>query len=206
MIKRTVITLTLVCAALMASAQCFGRITPYFSDDTASKAFHLSVGSMVGAGFGRTEAVSWVAPSFKWRASERLTLRGGFGVAGSLMPGGYALHGRGPQSMLPLREGTQLGAVWAQAEYRAGENLLLWGSVARMTGFAQPLWATHSLPVDATEVSGGMAYRFNQGSVLAMHFRFVHDEYGFLLHPPYGHNYYGPLSPEWEIYGGPWSF
>lgn len=108
--------------------------------------------------------------------------------------------------MLPLREGTQLGAVWAQAEYRAGENLLLWGSVARMTGFAQPLWATHSLPVDATEVSGGMAYRFNQGSVLAMHFRFVHDEYGFLLHPPYGHNYYGPLSPEWEIYGGPWSF
>lgn len=198
--------MVMVTLALAASAQCFGRIPTYFSDDTASKAFHMSVGSTVGAGFGRTEALSWVAPSFKWRATEKLTLRGGFGVAGSLLPGGYALHGRGSQSMLPLREGTQLGAMWAQAEYRAGENLLLWGTVARLTGFAQPLWASHSLPVNATAVSGGLAYRFSQGSVLAMHFRFVHDEYGFLLHPPYGHSYYGPLAHEWEIYGGPWPF
>ncbi len=206
MIKKTVISLALICVALTASAQCFGHVPSYLSDDTASKAFHLNVGSMVGAGFGRTEAVSWVAPSFQWRASERLTLRGGFGAAASLLPGGYALHGRGTRSMLPLREGTQLGAVWAQAEYRAGERLLLWGSVAHVSGFAQPLWASHSLPVDATAVSGGLAYRFSENSVLAMHFRFVHDEYGFLLHPPYGHNYYGPFSPDWELYSGPWPF
>ena len=208
MIKRTIITLALIGAALTASAQWCWPACRLLADtcDTSRTAVHLSVGSMVGAGFGRTEAVSWAAPSFRWRANERLTLRGGFAVAGPLLPGGYALHGRGPQQMLPYREGTELGGVWAQAEWRAGERLLLWGSVARLTGFAQPLWASHSLPVDATEVSGGFAYRFSQGSVLAMHFRFVHDEYGYLLHSPYGHSYCGPLAPGWEMYGGPWTF
>lgn len=208
MVKKAIITMAILCAWLTAAAQWYWPMYPMLGTDgdTSRTAVHLSVGSMVGAGFGRTEGVSWVAPSFKWRATERLTLRGGFAVAGSLLPGGYALHGREVRNMVPVRQGTELGAVWAQAEYRAGEKLWLWGSVARVTGFAQPLWANRALPVDATAVSGGLAYRFSENSLLAMHFRFVHDEYGFLLHPPYGHGYYGPLAPEMELFGGPWPF
>lgn len=211
MYKRLAIITVVLFTALSASAQCFGgRVFPYLlgiiCDDTASKAFHMNVGSMVGAGFGRTDAVSWVAPSFKLRASERFVLRGGFGIAGSLLPGGYVLHGRELQNLVPLKHGTSLGGVWAQAEYRANEHLTLWGAFTRVTGFVQPLWASSALPVDITSVSGGFAYKFNQNSLLAMHFRFVHDGYGYMLHPPYGHGYYGPFAPEFELFSGPWPF
>ena len=199
--------MTMLCLWMAGGAQVWPWHPLYgYDGDTSRTSAHLSVGSMVGAGFGRTDAVGWVAPSFGWRASERLTLRGGFAVTGTLMPGGYALHGRGERSLTPVREGTRMGAVWAQAEYRVGERLLIWGSAAHITGYAQPLWAPGAMPVDATAVSGGMAYRFGENTVLAMHFRFVHDEYGFLMHPPYGHGYYGPLAPDYTLYNGPWSF
>lgn len=205
MTKKAFITIVLLCVWVTVTAQW--SMWPYgWIDDTSRTTVHLSVGSAVGAGFGRTDAISWVAPSVGWRANERLTLRGGFALAGSLLPGGYALHGRTPHSLAPLREGTRMGAAWAQAEYRPNERLTLWASVMRLTGYAQPLWAPQALPIDATEVSGGLAYRFSQGSVLAMHFRFVHDEYGYLLHPPYGHAYYGPLAPEYTLFNGPWPF
>lgn len=206
--KRAVITIVVLLAAFSASAQWYWPMYPMLADtcDTSRVAGHLSVGTSVAAGFGNTESVSWVAPSVKWRATDRLTIRGGFAVAGSLLPMGYELHGRGPQNLTPLKHGTRLGGVWAQAEYRANEHLTLWGSMARMTGFVQPLWDSGSLPVDITSVSGGFAYRFNQNSLLTMHFHFVHDGYGYMLHPPYGHSYYGPLSPEFELFSGPWPF
>ena len=211
MIKKALILTAAFLLALTASAQCFGRFYPAclfdrLDNDTARTAFHMSVGTEVGAGFGRTQSVTWAAPSVKWRVNDRLTVRGGFGVAGSLMPQGYELHGREPRSMAPVRQGTTLGGVWAQAEYRVGERMLVWGNVMRMTGFVQPLWLDRSEPVDMTSVSGGFAYRFSQGSVLAMHFSFVHDHYANLLYPPYGHSYYGPLTPEYELYSGPWPF
>lgn len=208
MYKKAIIMSMLLLAALTAGAQWYMPGYPWHmnSIDTAKSNVHLSMGSTVQAGFGRTEAVSWVAPSFSYRVGKRLTLRGGFGVAGSLLSNGYALHGRSPQSLAPVRQGTELGGVWAQAEYRASDRLLIWGTASRMTGFVQPLWTDRALPVDATSLSGGFAYRFETGSMLAMHFHFVHDSYGYLLHPPYGHPYYGPLTTEFDIYSGPWSF
>ena len=62
------------------------------------------------------------------------------------------------------------------------------------------------MPVGATAISGGMAYEFAEGSLLELHFRFVHDHYGTLLYPPYGHNYYGPFVPEWELFTGRWPY
>ena len=209
MYKKVVIATAMLLLAMTSAAQCFGRFAPVYGvlhDDTASKAFHMSVGTEVAAGFGNTQSLTWVAPSGKWRVNERLTLRGGFAVAGNLLPMGYALHGREPRSLAPVRQGTTLGAAWAQAEYRANERLLLWGSVMRMTGFAQPLWMNHAEKVDVAAVSGGFAYRFAQNSVLAMHFSFVHDHYANMLYPPYGHNYYGPFTPELELFSGPWPF
>lgn len=208
MYKKAIIMSMMLMAALTAGAQWYMPGYPWYmnSVDTAKTNVHLSLGSTVMAGFGHADAVSWVAPSVSYRVNEKLTLRGGFAMAGSLMPNGHALHGRGPLNLAPVRQGTELGGMWLQAEYRASDRLLIWGTASRMTGFVQPLWTNSALPVDATSVSGGFAYRFEKGSVLAMHFRFVHDSYGYMLHPPYGHPYYGPLAPEFTIYNGPWSF
>ncbi len=206
MIKRTLIVTAMMCVALTATGQWWRMPMAFDTVDTARTAVHLSVGSMVQTGLGGSDAVGWVAPSFRVRANERLTLRGGFVAAGSMMPGGYVLQGRGVRNMVPVREGTQLGAAWVAAEYRASERLLLWGAASHVGGFAQPLWAQRALPVDATAVSGGLAYRFSHNSVLAMHFHFVHDEYGYLLHPPYGHGYYGPLAPDLELFSAPWPY
>lgn len=208
MYKKVFILSMLLFAALTAGAQWYWPVYPWYMNnlDTAKTNVHLSMGSSVAAGFGRTEAISWAAPSVSYRATDKLTIRGGFTIAGSLLPNGYALQGRTPRSMAPVRQGTQLGGVWAQAEYRANDHLLIWATAARMTGFAQPLWSDSALPIDIRTLSGGFAYRFDQGSILSMHFRFVHDSYGNMLYPPYDHNYYGPLTPELEIYGGPWLF
>ena len=208
MYKKVFIISLMLLAAMAASAQWYWPMYLWNMNslDTAKTNVHLSMGSTIEAGFGRAEAITWAAPSMSYRVTEKLTLRGGFTVAGSLLPRGYALHGRGPQSLAPVRQGTQVGGVWGQVEYKANDHLLIWATAARMTGFVQPLWADGSQPVDVTSLSGGFAYRFDQGSILSMHFHFVHDNYGYMLHPPYGHSYYGPLSPEFEIYGGPWPF
>ena len=208
MYKKVLILSMLILAALTAGAQWYWPVYPWYMNnlDTAKTNVHLSVGSSVAAGFGNTEAISWAAPSFSYRATDKLTIRGGFTVAGSLLPNGYALHGLSPRSLAPVKNGTQLGGVWAQAEYRVNDNLLIWATAARMNGFVQPLWANSSMPVDVSSLSGGFAYRFEQGSILSMHFRFVHDSYGYMLHPPYGHPYYGPLTPEFELYSGSWPF
>lgn len=208
MTKKVLILTLLTLATLTASAQWFSPLYPWhlYHADTAKTAVHMSMGSSVEAGFGRAQSLTWAAPSVSYRASERLTLRGGFLVAGQLLPTGYRLHGRAPQSLAPVREGTQVGALWAAAEYHADEHLTFWVTMARLTGYVQPLWSDRSMPADVTDVSGGFAYRFDSGSIMAMHFRFLHDSYGNMLYPPYGHPYYGPLVPDMELYSGPWPF
>ena len=60
-------------------------------DDTSRTHVHLSTGATVASGFGRTQALSWVAPSVELKMSDRLTVSGGFAAAGTLL-GGYEVH------------------------------------------------------------------------------------------------------------------
>ncbi|MBR6048676.1 MAG: hypothetical protein IKP83_00755 [Bacteroidales bacterium] len=173
--------------------------------DTSRYDVHLSTGATVAAGFGRTQALSWVAPSVELKASERMKVSGGFAAAGSLLDG-YELHGYGPTSLAPRKQGTRLGALWAKASYRATDRLWLWASAVHVTGFAQPLWLDGALPVQATAVSGGLAYEFPQGSLLEMHFHIVHDRYGTLPPYPYGYGWYGTCAPRFDIYSGLWPY
>ena len=193
--------ITILCAlslTLLAKGQ---------ESDTSRWRFHLSTGVTAAAGYGHTQSLGWTAPSVTYHANDRLTVSGGFAAAGSLMPvGGYALHGRGERSLAPRREGTRAGALWASATYHPNDRLWVWGSVAHVTGYAQPLWLDGALPIEATAISGGVEYALGNCSLIGMHFHFVHDHYGTLLHPPYGHAWYGPYTPHLEIYGGPWPF
>ena len=174
--------------------------------DTSRWDFHMSTGATVATGFGRTQSLGWVAPSVSYRFSDRLKVSGGLAVAGSLLPaGGYTLHGR-ERSLAPRREGTKAGAMWVSATYHPNDRLWLWGSVMHVTGYAQPLWLDGAMNIEATAISGGVEYALGNGSMIGMHFHFVHDHYGSLLYPPYGHGWYGPYTPSLEIYGGHWPY
>lgn len=173
--------------------------------DTSRLDVHLSTGLSVAAGWGRTDALAWTAPSLIYRATDRLTLHAGFAAAGSLM-GGYELQGYHNRSLAPRRQGTRLMAGTVAAEYRATDRLTLWGSVTRITGYAQPLWLDGSMPVRATAISGGLAYETSNASLLELHFHIVHDHYGNTALGPWGHPWYGWGVPSYELYHGPWPF
>ena len=149
--------------------------------DTSRWQMHVSTGATVAAGFGQTQSLGWVAPSFSYQVNDRLKLKAGFAYKGTLLPTSYRLRAYGPQDLAPRREGTQAGALWASAEYQANERLWLWASVAHLSGFAQPLWLDQSLPLQASAFSGGFAYKFNSGSVLEMHLHIIQDNYGTLM-------------------------
>lgn len=196
MYKKVVILMAAMAAFVCAAAQ---------EADTARTRVHLSTGASVSAGFGRTQSLMWVAPSVEHRVSERLKVEAGFAAAGTLLPS-YEIHGYTPSSLAPRRHGTSVGAAWASAEYKASERLWLWASVAHVEGYAQRLWMDGSLPVGLTAVSGGLAYEFPSGSLLEMHFHFVHDHYGTSQLGLLAHPWYGGLAPGWELYSGPWPF
>lgn len=148
--------------------------------DTAAWHVRLSTGTSVTSGFGRTQSLSWVAPSFEFHPTSRLTVNTGFASIGSLMPTGYKLQGYSPRSLAPLRTGTSATALWAEAEYKVNERLWLWGAVAHIGGFAQPLWLDQSLPLQATAFSGGLGYHIGDNSTLELHLHIVRDNYGTL--------------------------
>ena len=173
--------------------------------DTSRLEVHLSTGATVAAGWGRTDALAWTAPSLSYRASDRLTLHAGFAAASSLL-GSYELRGRHNRSLAPRREGTRLFAAALAAEYQASDRLTLWGSVAHLSGYAQPLWLDGAMPVRATAISGGLAYETSNASLLELHFHIVHDHYGNTALGPWGHPWYGWGVPSYELYHGPWPF
>lgn len=194
--KASIILVFFLAAAMMAASQ---------EADTSTTRVHLSTGASVAAGFGRTQSLMWVAPSIEQRINDRLSVGGGFALAGTLLPS-YEIHGYTPSSLAPLKRGTGLGAAWASAEYRVSDRLWLWASVAHVGGYAQPLWLDGSVPVGITAISGGLAYEFPKGSLLEMHFHFVHDHYGTVMEGLLAHPWYGSFAPEWEIYSGRWPY
>lgn len=192
--KVLTIVFVLLAAVLSVAAQ----------DDTSRTHVHLSTGATIASGFGRTQALSWVAPSFERQVSDKLSVTGGFATAGSLL-GGYEVHAYTP-SMAPRKHGTRMGALWAMAEYKATDRLLLWAAVMHAGGYAQPLWRNASVPIGLTAVSGGLAYEFPKGSLLELHFHFVHDYYGTAMEGLLAHPWYGAYTPNLELYSGPWPF
>ncbi len=192
--KVLTIVFVLLAAVLSVAAQ----------DDTSRTHVHLSTGATIASGFGRTQALSWVAPSFEMQVSDKLSVTGGFAAAGSLL-GGYEVHAYTP-SMAPRKHGTRMGALWAMAEYKATDRLWLWAAVMHAGGYAQPLWRNAPVPIGLTAVSGGLVYEFPQGSLLELHFHFVHDHYGTAMEGLLAHPWYGAYTPNLELYSGPWPF
>ena len=149
--------------------------------DTSRWQMHLATGTSVASGYGRTQSLSWVAPSFELHPTSRLTVNTGFAAVGSLVPTDFKLQGYGVRSLAPLRTGTRATALWAEAEYKVSDRLWVWGAVAHIGGYMQPLWLNQSLPLQATAFSGGFGYRFNESNTLEMHINIVHDNYGTLM-------------------------
>ena len=167
---------------------------------------HLSTGTSVASGFGQTQGLMWVAPSIEFHPDSRLTVKAGFASAGSLLPVDYVLQGHKPRDLAPVRQGTRIGALWAAAEYKLSDRFRLWGSIAHLNGFAQPLWLDHSLPLQATAFSGGFGYQFTENSLLEVHFHVVRDNYGTAFPSPLYNPYYGTLGHGMTMTGGPWAF
>lgn len=196
MIRKAIIILTVLLGTIPLTAQ--EADTPW--------QWHLSTGSSVASGFGRTQMLSWVAPSFEIAATSRLTVKGGLMAAGSLLPEGYKPQGYGARNLAPLRNGTSATMLWASAEYRVNERLLVWGSLAHIGGLYQPLWLDQSLPLQATAYSGGFSYALSHKSLLEVHFHIVHDSYGTSTLGLMGYPYHDPLCPSSEPFHGPWPF
>ncbi len=174
--------------------------------DTSRWDFHLSAGTSMVSMCGNGNAYLWAAPSVEYRASDRLTLRGGFGAVGSLL-GGYELQGN-RRSLSPVRRGTQLMGVAVGADYQVSERLTLWATLTYVGGWHEPLWSpfNESWPVGITTLSGGFSYALSDDSLLEMHFHFVHDHYGNDALGILGHPYYGYGVPNYELFGGPWPY
>lgn len=174
--------------------------------DTSRWDFHLSTGVTVGSGWGKTDALLWTAPRVEYRASERLTLRGGFALAGSLMPG-YVLQ-MPVTSYAPRRQGTRLMAGFASARYRVNDRFSVWASLQHVGGWHEPLWTPQgeAFNVGLTAFSGGFAYELSNHSLFEMHFHIVHDHYGNSALGLLGHPYYGMGVPSCELYSSPWFY
>ena len=168
--------LCIVLALLLGASPLTAQVA-----DSSLWQWHVSAGTHVASGFGRTQSLSWVAPSFELHPTSRLTVKAGFASAGTLLPVDYKLQGFGHRSLAPYRTGTQANALWAKAEYQVNSRLWLWGAVAHIGGFAQPLWLDRSLPLQATSFSGGFGYRFGESSTLEMHIHVIRDTYGTLM-------------------------
>ncbi|MBR1766094.1 MAG: hypothetical protein IJ745_03510 [Bacteroidales bacterium] len=168
--------------------------------------FHFSAGTTVATVGGHGDAYLWAMPRVAFRASDRLTLRGGFAAVGSLLDS-YELQG-GSRSLMPVRRGTQMVSLAVAAEYRVNDRLTLWASLSHTDGWHEPLWSPWraSLPVGVTTFSGGCAYELSETSMLEMHFHIVHDHYGNDALGILGHPYYGWRYPAMELYREPWRF
>ena len=159
---------------LLALLLCTGPLSAQVTDSTGWHV-RLSTGASVTSGMGQTQSLSWVAPSFEFHPTSRLTVNTGFAAAGSLLPTDFSLKGYGDRNLAPRREGTRLHALWAEAEYQVNDRLWLWGAVAHVSGIAQPLWLDHSVPLQATAFSGGFRYAVADRSLFEMHFHIVKD-------------------------------
>ncbi len=197
---------TFITALLMLCLSLSAQRKEVVESDTSRWDFHLSTGVTVGSGWGKTDALMWTAPRVEYRISDRLTIRGGFAMVGSLLPG-YELQ-MPVRSYAPRKHGTRMLAGFASARYRVNDRLSIWASLQHVGGWREPLWTPQgeAFNVGLTAFSGGFAYELSDQSFFEMHFHIVHDHYGNSALGLLGHPYYGWGVPSWELYHGPWPF
>ena len=194
--KKHIVTLSLMLLAFGASAQQQAEA----ESDTSRWDFHLSTGMSVSAGWGKTDALMWTAPSLEYRANDRLTVYGGFSYSGSLL-GSYQLYGNAPRSLAPRKQGTRVVAGNVGVDYQVNDRLNVWATVWHLGGWVEPLWRQRGdvVELNATAVSGGFGYAFKGGSRLEMQFTVVNDRTGglgqMLYESPcyYGCGWYDPF-------------
>ena len=197
---------TFITALLMLCLSLSAQRKEVVESDTSRWDFHLSTGVTVGSGWGKTDALMWTAPRVEYRISDRLTIRGGFAMVGSLLPG-YELQ-MPVRSYAPRKHGTRMLAGFASARYRVNDRLSIWASLQHVGGWHEPLWTPQgeAFTVGLTAFSGGFAYELSNHSLFEMHFHIVHDHYGNSALGLLGHPYYGPGVPSWDLYSGPWFY
>lgn len=163
--------------------------------DTSRLRGSVSTGMWMGSGFGQRQHVEWLSPSIELKPTDRLTVQTGFTLTGHLLPQGYRVQAYSP-SLAPRRTGTQTTSMWVAGQYRVNDRLSVWASVAHATGWFQPLWLDHSVPLEATAVSGGFAYELAKGHLLEMHFHLLSDPAGTA---------WMPMLTAWDSpWGGMW--
>lgn len=166
--------------------------------------FHLSLGTgFVGGGFNAA-SFSGITPSIVYRPNDKLTLRASATMLHSytLAPDGYAIQGRRPRNMAPLRDPNAMAlALNVSATYKVNDRLWLSAQVIRFNGglasgaVLNP-WFAPNLPedIDATAVSAAMRYRIGDDNYLDIHMSFINDRTGALgplmFGGPYGSPYY----------------
>lgn len=191
---------TMMTGLMLLAVAAWGQRKEAAASDTSRWDFHLSTGATAVTFGGHGDAYLWVAPRVEYRASDRLTVGGGFGYTGSLL-NSYELRGN-QRSLAPRRTGTRLFTAYGDLQYRASDRLSLWAEVSHTAGWYTPLWGSegHALSLGLTSFSGGLAYELSDESFLELHFHIVHDQYGNAARGLFGHPYYGPGVPSLELW------
>ncbi len=166
--------------------------------------FHLSLGTAVVGNSHNAASLFTVTPSLVYRPNERTIIKGSFTTLNSysLTGGNYALHGREPRSMAPLRYPSSLAAVGTVSlAYKASDRLWIAASLTHVGGelasaaILNP-WFQSSRPVllDATAFTAAMRYKFKNDNTLDLYFTYINDRTGalgpLLFYGPYGNPYY----------------
>lgn len=172
------------------------------TSDTLKKwDFHLSMGTAFVGSRHSSASLFNISPSVVYRPNERLTVKASASLLNSysLSPSGYALRGRQPRDMAPLRNPSGVAAsVSVAASYKVNERLMigamLWrvdGDLASGANLNPWLGCAAPLYLDATAVTAALRYRFKDNNYLDINMTFVDDRTGAL-----GPLYFGsPLSP-----------
>lgn len=164
-----------------ASAQ---RIAPTL--DTAQR-LHCNVTLSTGvySAWGETHAYTLTAPSFTYRANEKLTLKAGFAVSTDLNANGYQLRGQRSRSYVPYRTTTGATGLNMGAEYQVNDNLWIAAHAFYLGGSYDPIWefgygqGPQELSVFGASVA--MHYRTKNDSGFSLYFNYVNDKTGALL-------------------------
>ena len=165
-------------------------------DSVRKVEYHLGLETGVAAGWGKGLGYTGVAPQLSYRFNDRFKLTAGAKVMSSygLGQSNLSLSRTGGRSLVPRKASATVGyEVYARGEWAVNERLTLAATVMRMGGGVEWLWCDGPMKLDVTGVAADLRYRTRRGSMLGLHFEYIHDGTGALapyMMWPYS---YGPL-------------
>ena len=177
--------------------------------DTISQSpidWHLKLGTEFLSFNNRGEVLTFVAPSFSYKASEKVRINAGVSYVSGL--GNF-----GKVDLSPRRRSTNAYSVYAQAEYRKNERFWFRGTMfyaGGNLGFL-PTFSDRTMQNNLCVYGASADFRFKifDDSALNLHFSFIRDEYGSL--PPFFTDYmmfrnsYNP-GFDFDIFANPHGF